>query len=724
MPADPNRVQAVFLAAVKLGDRDARTAYLDSSCAGDADLRHRVEALLRAHDAPDSLLDAPFVAVDATQTHSDGSVSTEASLSFLAPPQRPDSLGRIGHYEVLEVLGRGGFGVVFRAFDDVLQRVVAVKVLSPHLATTSPARKRFLREARAAAQVRHDNVVQVYAVVEEPLPFLVMEFIPGETLQERLDSTGPLGVREIVLIGRQIASGLAAAHSQGLIHRDIKPTNVLVDPSSELRVKITDFGLARAADDASLTRSGVVAGTPMYMAPEQARGEALDHRADLFSLGSVLYVMCSGRPPFRASGTMGVLKRVCDEEPRPIREIIPETPDWLCRIVEKLHAKKPEARFQTAAEVADLFADCETQLASKSDLSDQSRIPTRKPAGRKWSWISKTVLLGAVVTVGTMFVYMAMEPTIVPKTALVFDPGEGWIPLVHGNAKADWIERFDKGSWHVSPEDAIVAEGRGNLFTKEEYDDFHLFAEVRVSEAADSGILFRCDRNHLVAEHPVAYEAMINATNQQNPRTGSLMDPTAGYEYGKDPGVPPGRWFTYEVVAEGERVTLKVDGKVTLEGKFLHAEPKRGPIGLQFPGDGRRIEFRNVWIRPLRKAKANDDVIAALQQVAAAKRKTRDATEARVKAGTATRSELIADEIEYLESMFKIADAAGDGVDRVQALQEILKRREEERRLVEQRIKAKVVPASAMNAANAAIAEIKLRIATAKQESKAARKEP
>src|SRR4029077_11179695 len=148
---------------------------------------------------------------------------------FLAPPRRPDSLGRIGHYEVLEVLGRGGFGIVFRAFDDALQRVVAVKVLAPQMAATSPARKRFLREARASAQVRHENVVQVYAVEEKPLPYLVMEFIPGETLQQRLDRVGPLEVPELLSIGRQIAEGLAAAHATGLIHRDIKPGNVIIE---------------------------------------------------------------------------------------------------------------------------------------------------------------------------------------------------------------------------------------------------------------------------------------------------------------------------------------------------------------------------------------------------------------------------------------------------------------------------------------------------------------
>ncbi len=184
-------------------------------------------------------------------------------LDFLEPAGRPDALGRLGHYDVLEVLGRGAFGIVFRAFDDVLHRVVAIKVLAPQLAVTSPARKRFFREARAAAQVRHENVVQIHAVEEEPLPYLVMEFIPGQTLQQRLDQTGPFEAAEVAAIGRQVADGLAAAHAAGLIHRDIKPANVLIEGGPRLRVKISDFGLARAADDASLTQSGVVAGTPL-----------------------------------------------------------------------------------------------------------------------------------------------------------------------------------------------------------------------------------------------------------------------------------------------------------------------------------------------------------------------------------------------------------------------------------------------------------------------------
>jgi serine/threonine protein kinase len=258
-------------------------------------------------------------------------------------------------YEVLQILGRGGFGIVFRAFDEMLQRVVALKVMAPQLAATSPARKRFLREARSSAQVRHENVVQVYEVAEQPLPYLAMEFIPGETLQQKLDRTGPLDVPEVLRIGRQIAEGLTAAHATDLIHRDIKPGNVLLEGGHH-KVKITDFGLARAADDASISQSGIIAGTPMYMAPEQAQGQTLDQRADLFSLGSVLYQMTSGRPPFRASSALSVLKRVAEDQPRAIREIIPETPQWLCDIIAKLHAKDPDDRYQSAREVADVLA--------------------------------------------------------------------------------------------------------------------------------------------------------------------------------------------------------------------------------------------------------------------------------------------------------------------------------------------------------------------------------
>ncbi len=276
-------------------------------------------------------------------------------LAFLEPSDKPGTIGRLGHYEIQGVVGRGGMGVVLRAFDEKLHRIVAIKILGPQFSTNATARLRFEREARSAAAVSHDHIISIYQVDEvNGVPFLVMPLIVGKSLQERLDESGPLELRAILRIGNQIAEGLSAAHRKGLVHRDIKPANILLENGVE-RVKITDFGLARAVDDATVTQSGLIAGTPMYMAPEQAGNEHVDHRADLFSLGSVLYTMCTGRPPFRATGTIAVMMRVIEDTPRPIREVNPDIPDWLCDIIAKLHAKKPDDRFQTAREVAELL---------------------------------------------------------------------------------------------------------------------------------------------------------------------------------------------------------------------------------------------------------------------------------------------------------------------------------------------------------------------------------
>lgn len=276
-------------------------------------------------------------------------------LAFLSPSEKPEYLGRLDRYEIVSEIGRGGMGIVLKAFDPSLHRIVAIKVLAPQLATSGVARKRFLREAKAAAAVTHDHIVTIHAVEESNgLPYLVMQYVAGQSLQERIDKEGPLEATDIVRIGMETASALAAAHGHGIVHRDIKPANILLEEGFH-RVKITDFGLARAMDDASLTQSGFVAGSPLYMAPEQARGEALDPRADLFSLGSVLYTMCTGRPPFRAANTLAVLRRVSEDSARPIRETNPEIPDWLAEVVDKLMAKEPEKRFQSAAEVAELL---------------------------------------------------------------------------------------------------------------------------------------------------------------------------------------------------------------------------------------------------------------------------------------------------------------------------------------------------------------------------------
>jgi serine/threonine protein kinase len=327
---------------------------------------------------------------------------------YFDPTDDPRMLGRFGGYEIVGVVGSGGMGVVLKGFEPALDRYVAIKVLAPHLAMSGAARTRFAREARAAAAVLHENVVSIHRVADaNGLPFLVMPYIAGDSLLKRLDERGPLELREILRIGMQIAAGLAAAHAQGLVHRDIKPGNILLDSGVE-RVTITDFGLARAADDASLTRSGVISGTPQYMSPEQARGEPVDARSDLFSLGSVLYAMCTGRAPFRAETPYGVLRRIGESHPRPIRELVPETPDWLCEIVEKLHTKKLEARFQSAGEVAELLG----RWLSHLEQPATTPAPPRRLRGARRRWLTRTAaptFAAAAVLVGAYLLWVATQ---------------------------------------------------------------------------------------------------------------------------------------------------------------------------------------------------------------------------------------------------------------------------------------------------------------------------
>jgi len=350
---DPRRLSELLEDRLPADEQSRLTAHLDCCASCRRMLDHLAADGRWWHDL------RAFVGPEAQGDDREGKPGEdleEPALDILEPADEPGALGRFGPYVVLEVLGRGGMGVVLKALDPALHRLVAIKVMAPQLATSGSARRRFTREARAAASVSHDHVVSIHAVDEvRGLPFLVMPYIPGKSLQERIDATGPLALEEILRIGMQVAQGLAAAHAQGLIHRDIKPANILLENGVE-RVRITDFGLARAAADASLTQTGVVAGTPHYMAPEQARGEAVDHRSDLFSLGSVLYAMATGHPPFRAKEVMAVLRQVSDDEPPLLRAVSPEIPDWLAAIVARLHAKDPAKRFQSAGEVADLLA--------------------------------------------------------------------------------------------------------------------------------------------------------------------------------------------------------------------------------------------------------------------------------------------------------------------------------------------------------------------------------
>ncbi len=321
----------------------------------------------------------------------------DEKFDFLQPCAKSDRIGRLGPYEIIEVVGRGGMGVVFKAFDPALHRVVAIKVIRDPLGQPSNARERFRREARASAAVKNDHVVAIHAIEESAThPYLVMEFIQGRSLEDRLQAGDRLGWQEIATIGAEIASGLAAAHREGLIHRDIKPANILLDDATG-RVKISDFGLARSLDDSSLTQHGCVAGTPEYIAPEQATGGQIDHRADFFSLGSVLYALCTGHPPFAADNTLAVLRRTREETPAPISDFRDDVPAALQAIIARLLEKEPGNRFATAAETAEaLQTVASTNHAAVAMVKQKNVAQTRGRRRRIARLALATSLLVAV----------------------------------------------------------------------------------------------------------------------------------------------------------------------------------------------------------------------------------------------------------------------------------------------------------------------------------------
>ena len=373
----PNSIEGLFLRALRLETPAERDVLIRDACGNDLERIQRVTALLRAYEDAGSFLETPVGGLRATQ---------ESSLSFLLPSDKEGVLGTIGSYEVLDEIGRGGMGVVMRAVDPKLNRVVAVKALLPELAVNPNSRRRFLREAQAAAAISHPHVVAIHAVDDahqdvagKPVPpYLVMECVIGQSLQQKLDRVGPLRLAEILRISRQIGEGLAAAHKQGVIHRDIKPANILLENGVE-RVKITDFGLARVIDDMTVTRTGEVCGTPQYMSPEQASGERVDQRSDLFSLGCVMYAMCTGHSPFRGDGIAHVIKRVTQDTPRPIADQNPEIPSWLTDIINSLLQKNAEHRFQSADGLAAILDQHLSRIQHPTESGSHSAINQQIP---------------------------------------------------------------------------------------------------------------------------------------------------------------------------------------------------------------------------------------------------------------------------------------------------------------------------------------------------------
>jgi eukaryotic-like serine/threonine-protein kinase len=295
--------------------------------------------------------------LDASSPGSALVLSENSEQALLDPPSHQEMLGRIDEFDIEEKIGQGGMGIVYRGFDRSLNRPVAVKVMAPHLGSNGVARKRFAREAQAAAAVVHPHVVPIYRVNSSPeRPYIAMALVDGHSLQDHVTEHGPLAAIDIVRISVQAADGLAAAHRQGLIHRDMKPANILMDKDVS-RIMITDFGLARAVDEVAMTQSGCLAGTPNYMSPEQVKGADIDHRSDLFSLGGVMYFLATGREPFRAESAYAVLNKITNEIPSSARSINADVPETLDRIIGRLLEKEPADRIESAEALQQLLAE-------------------------------------------------------------------------------------------------------------------------------------------------------------------------------------------------------------------------------------------------------------------------------------------------------------------------------------------------------------------------------
>ena len=371
--------------------------------------------------------------------------SVDFAVECLEPSTSSEYIGRLGDIEIQEVIGHGGMGVVLKGYQPELKRLVALKVLAPQLAVSAAARKRFAREAQATAAILHPNVMPILTVHSSgKLPFIVMPYVACESLQQRLDRVGSLELIDILRIGMQTANGLAAAHAQGLVHRDVKPANILLEITVE-KVMLTDFGLARAIDDASITRTGIIAGTPLYMSPEQARGEPVDARSDLFSLGTVLYTLATGRTPFRAESTYGILRRLTDESPRPLREISPQFPAWFEMIVHKLLAKSPADRFASATEIAQLLEGC------LAHVQQPGTVPLPKECAvvltRRSLWRRCILIVGACAVAGMFgLMYFKRTPPIEPQVSTKSQPAIE-SPGISTGSSTSW----DAGAEAVSP---------------------------------------------------------------------------------------------------------------------------------------------------------------------------------------------------------------------------------------------------------------------------------
>jgi eukaryotic-like serine/threonine-protein kinase len=327
----------------------------------------------------------------------------------------PESIGR---FQLLEKVGEGAMSIVYKAFDPEINRILAIKLLRGELAADSEYRYRFLQEAKAAGKLTHPNIVTIFDVGEvDQGPYIAMEFLEGRTLEQMMFENSEVLVRDVVIYGIQLAEALDYSHAHGIVHRDVKPGNI-ISPGDEHTIRITDFGIARmeAPNKEHHTIMGAVLGTPQYMSPEQVEGLPVDGRSDLFSLGVIIYQLITGERPFVSGTFTSLLMKIAQEEPAPIDVTNKDIPESLKRIVEKLLSKKPEQRFQTGKELAAALRRVVREIDDKQQHSIESKI---LPLRIKWTAIMASVVSLAMI-LGSYFVYQKQVDTM---TELTLDSG-------------------------------------------------------------------------------------------------------------------------------------------------------------------------------------------------------------------------------------------------------------------------------------------------------------
>jgi eukaryotic-like serine/threonine-protein kinase len=400
-PARWKQVEALFEAAQKQ-PADRRAEFVRQACPDDPEMRAEVESLLKNADSRDPLLDG----------------SPLSSIAERAPALKAGD--KLGNFEIVALIGRGGMGEVYRARDFRLKREVAIKTLPPGFAGDRDRVARFEREAWAASALNHPNIVSVHEFGQDGnVSYIVSELVDGETLA-RVIQRGPLSVKKLIEVGTQICEGLAAAHAAGVVHRDLKPGNIML--TRDGRVKILDFGLARQdrapgieSSTMDASHPGVIMGTPGYMSPEQVRGEATDARSDIFSLGVILYEMASGKPAFRGASSIEMMNSILKDEPP---ELPPASPPALHRTVRRCIEKAPAQRFQSAADLG---------FAIKS-LAEPSATPSAKRTSRRTGrlvWGTGIAALLAVVFGAFLWISRPLPPPKVTGTVQITNDGRG-----------------------------------------------------------------------------------------------------------------------------------------------------------------------------------------------------------------------------------------------------------------------------------------------------------